>query len=297
MWLYYALLGPPFWALIHILDSHCVVNVFDRPWIGVITSSLATAVISLVFLLVFPGMEWQLPEWHIIGLAILGGSLIQLSQAFYFQALDQTEAGIVAAYGNFTPTLLPLASYFLMGEVLQPWHYIAIGVLVIASLCFCLIDISREGKWDSLFLMLMTSSLQVSAILIEKYIFEQGTFIICFMFIILGVVLSGVLPLLFSPKVRKIFIGNVPKLKPLASLFIGIECANVVALYLSQKAVDLGSPALSAAMETTVPGYTFLITIALLYFKHHYGDEDAKYQLRTKLILVAIMSAGVAQIA
>lgn len=297
MWLYYALLGPPFWALIHILDSHCVGNVFDRPWIGVITSSLATAVISLVCLLVFPSMEWQLPDWHIVGLAILAGGFIQLSQAFYFQALDQTEAGIVAAYGNFTPTLLPLVSYFLLGEVLQPWHYIAIGVLVIASLCFCLIDISREGKWDSLFLMLMTSSLQVSAILIEKYVFEQGTFIICFMFIILGVVLSGVLPLLFSPKVRKIFIGNVPKLKPLASLFIGIECANVVALYLSQKAVDLGSPALSAAMETTVPGYTFLITIALLYFKHHYGDEDAKYQLRTKLILVAIMSAGVAQIA
>jgi uncharacterized membrane protein len=297
MWLYYALLGPPFWALIHILDSHCVGNVFDRPWIGVITSSLATAVIALVFLLIFPGEEWILPEWRIIGLGILAGGLIQLSQAFYFQALEQTEAGIVAAYGNFTPTLLPLASYFLMGEVLEPWHYIAIGVLVIASLCFCLIDISREGKWDSLFLMLMTSSLQVTAILIEKYVFEQGDFIICFMFIILGVVLSGVLPLLISSNVRNIFIGNAPKLKPLASLFIGIECANVIALYLSQKAVDLGSPALSAAMETTVPGYTFLITIALLYFKHHYGDEDAKYELRTKLILVAIMSAGVAQIA
>jgi uncharacterized membrane protein len=297
MWLYYALLGPPFWALIHILDSHCVGNVFDRPWIGVITSSLATAVIALVFLLIFPGEEWILPEWRIIGLGILAGGLIQLSQAFYFQALEQTEAGIVAAYGNFTPTLLPLASYFLMGEVLEPWHYIAIGVLVIASLCFCLIDISREGKWDSLFLMLMTSSLQVTAILIEKYVFEQGDFIICFMFIILGVVLSGVLPLLISSNVRNIFIGNAPKLKPLASLFIGIECANVIALYLSQKAVDLGSPALSAAMETTVPGYTFLITIALLYFKHHYGNEDAKYELRTKLILVAIMSAGVAQIA
>lgn len=297
MWLYYALLGPPFWALIHILDSHCVGNVFDRPWIGVITSSLATAVIALVFLLIFPGEEWILPEWRIIGLGILAGGLIQLSQAFYFQALEQTEAGIVAAYGNFTPTLLPLASYFLMGEVLEPWHYIAIGVLVIASLCFCLIDISRDGKWDSLFLMLMTSSLQVTAILIEKYVFEQGGFIICFMFIILGVVLSGVLPLLISSNVRNIFLGNAPKLKPLASLFIGIECANVIALYLSQKAVDLGSPALSAAMETTVPGYTFLITIALLYFKHHYGDEEAKYQLRTKLILVAIMSAGVAQIA
>ncbi|MBK8815306.1 MAG: EamA family transporter [Methylococcaceae bacterium] len=297
MWLYYALIGPPFWALVNILDSHCVGNVFDRPWVGVITGSLATAVIFLAFPFILPFIEWQFPHWRIIALSIVAGGLIQLSQAFYFQALERTEAGIVAAYENFTPTLMPLASYFLMGEVLEPWHYIAIGVLVVASLCFCLIDISRDGKWDSILLMMVTSSLQVAAILIEKYVFEHGDFIICFLLIISGVVLSGVLPLLFSSNVRKIFIGNIPKLKPLTGLFIGLECANLVALYLSQKAVDLGSPALSAAMETTVPGYTFLITVALLYFKHHYGDEDAKYRLRTKLILVAIMSVGVAQIA
>lgn len=297
MWLYYALLGPPFWALVNILDSHCVGNVFDRPWVGVITGSLATALLFLACPVVLSYTDWRLPEWHIIALACFAGGLIQLSQAFYFQALEKTEAGIVAAYENFTPTLLPLASYFLLGEVLEVWHYIVIGVLVIASLCFSLIDISRNGKWDSLFLMLVTSALQVSAILIEKYVFEHGAFVICFTFILLGVVFSGVLPLLFLPGARKIFINNIPKLKPLIGLFVGLELANVIALYLSQKAVELGSPALSAAMESTVSGYTFLITVALVYFKHQFGDEDAKYRLGTKLILVGIMSVGVAQIA
>jgi uncharacterized membrane protein len=297
MWLYYALLGPPFWALVNILDSHCVGNVFDKPWIGVITGSLATAVILLAFPFILPFVEWQLPEWQIIALALLAGGLIQLAQAFYFEALDRTEAGIVAAYENFTPTLLPLASYFLMGDVLELWHYIGIGVLVIASLCFALIDVSRNGRWDSIFLMLTASTIQVLVILIEKYVFEHSTFYISFMFIIIGVVLSGMLPMLISANVRKTFSNNIPKLKPLAPLFIGLELANVVALYLSQKALDLGSPALSAAMETTVPGYTFLLTILLLYFKHHYGDEDARYELRTKLVLVGIMTAGVMQIA
>jgi drug/metabolite transporter (DMT)-like permease len=297
MWLYYALLGPPFWALVNILDSHCVGNVFDKPWIGVITGSLATAVILLAFPFVLPFVEWQLPEWHIIALALLSGGLIQLAQAFYFQALDRTEAGIVAAYENFTPALLPLASYFLLGDVLQTWHYIAIGVLVLASLCFALIDVSRHGKWDSILLMLMASTVQVLVILIEKYVFEHSTFYISFMFIIIGVVLSGLLPILLSSNVRKTFRDNIPKLKPLAALFIGLEMANVVALYLSQKAVDLGSPALSAAMETTVPGYTFLLTILLLYFKHQFGDEDVRHELRTKLVLVGIMTAGVMQLA
>jgi drug/metabolite transporter (DMT)-like permease len=297
MWLFYALIGPPFWALVNILDSHCVDTVFDRPWIGVITGSLATSVILLAFPFVMPFVEWQLPEWHIIAIALLTGGLIQLAQAFYFQALEETEAGIVAAYENFTPTVLPLASYFLLGDVLQIWHYVAIGVLVIASLCFCLIDISRSGKMNSIFLMLAASSIQVAVILLEKYIFDQADFIVCFLGIILGVVLSGFLPLILIPSVRRIFSDNAPKLKPFALLFVGLELANVVALYLSQKAVDLGSPALSAAMETTVPGYTFLMTVLLLYFRHQYGDEDARHRLGTKLILVGIMTAGVAQIA
>lgn len=297
MWLFYALLGPPFWALVHILDSHCVGNVFDRPWMGVITSSLATAVLSLIGLFVLPYADWQLPDWPIIALAMLAGGLIQLGQGFYFQALEKTEAGIVAAYGNFTPTLLPLASYFLMGDVLQPWHYITIGVLILASICFCLIDVSRHGNWDSIILMLIASTAQVSAILIEKYVFVHSTFLISFMFIIMGVVLSGVLPLLMVPSIRNAFSNNLPKIKPLAPLFLGIEFANVIALYLSQRAVDLGSPTLASAMETTVPGYTFLLTILLIALKHRFGNEEARYKLRTKLILVGIMTAGVVQLA
>jgi drug/metabolite transporter (DMT)-like permease len=299
MWLFYALVGPPFWALVHILDGHCVGNVFDRSWMGVITSSLATAAIFIVALLVFPfsGYALQLPDIKFILLAMLAGGLIQLGQSFYFNALEKTEAGIVAAYGNFTPTLLPIASYVLLGDVLEPWHYLSIGVLVVASICFCLIDISRSGKCDSVFLMLIASTLQVSAILIEKYVFENGDFLVCFGFIIIGVILSGVLPVLISSGVRKAFVKNVPKLKPLALVFLAIEMANLIALYMSQKAIDLGSPTLSAAMETTVPGYTFLLTMLLIALKHRFGNKEASYKIGTKLLLVGIMTVGVVQIA
>lgn len=298
MWLFYALIGPPFWALVHILDSHCVGNVFDRSWMGVITSSLATAGIFLIALPVFlfGDYDLQLPALKFLLLAIFAGGLIQLGQAFYFNALEKTEAGIVAAYGNFTPTLLPVASYFLLGDVLEPWHYVSIGVLVIASICFCLIDISRKGNCDSIFLMLVACAIQVSAILIEKYVFKEGDFLVCFGFIIMGVILSGILPLFISSTVRNAFINNAPKLKPLAPVFIGIELANLIALYMSQKAIDLGSPTLSAAMETTVPGYTFLMTMLLLGLKHRFGDKEASYKIRTKLLLVGIMTVGVMQI-
>ncbi|CAD6875453.1 EamA family transporter [Methylomonas fluvii] len=296
MWLFYAFLGPPFWALVHILDSHCVGNVFYRPWMGVITSSLATMFILLLGLCILPLVEWQFPDWHYIALALLAGGLIQLGQGFYFQALEKTEAGIVAAYGNFTPTLMPLASYYLMGDVLQPCYYLAIGVLVLASICFCLIDVSRQGNGHSIVLMLMASTAQISAILIEKFVFSHITFFMGFVTIIFGVALSGVLPLVVVPSVRKAFRCNLPKIKPLAPLILGIEIANVIALYFSQRAVDLGSPSLAAAMETTVPGYTFVLGILMFSLKHRYGNEAACYRLRTKLVLVGIMTAGIMQI-
>ncbi len=297
MWLFYALLGPPFWALIHIMDSHCVGNVFDRPWVGVITSSLATAVFMLFALMLLPLDGLVVPEWHIIAMAVSAGGLIQLAQVFYFQALEKTEAGIVAAYGNFTPTLLPLASYLVLGDVLDFWHYISIGVLVIASICFCLIDVSRNGNWSSIILMLLASASQVSAILLEKYVFMHSLFYVGFGFVILGVVLSGLLPVLCLRKIRLTFRSNLPRLKPFAPLFLCIELANLIALYLSQKAVDLGSPTLAAAMETTVPGYTFLLTMILIALNPKLGNQEAKYRLRTKLILVGIMTASVMQMA
>ena len=184
-----------------------------------------------------------------------------------------------------------------MGDVLQPWHYISIGVIVLASLCFAMIDVTRHGRWDSILLMLIVSSIQITIVLIQKYLFEQGDFVIIFMFILIGIVISGLLPLLLVFNARKIFKNNIPKLKPYIPLFICLEFANVFALYLTQKSIDLGSPALTAAMGATIPAYSFLFSLVLLRFKHRFGDEEVRYRFRTKLVLVGIMSVSVMQLA
>jgi len=49
IWLAFALVSPAFWAIVHVLDSYCVDKVFDRPWIGVITSG-ATILFALPLL-------------------------------------------------------------------------------------------------------------------------------------------------------------------------------------------------------------------------------------------------------
>jgi hypothetical protein len=39
MWIQYALFSSFLWAIVHILDEHCVDKIFSKPWLGVVTSS------------------------------------------------------------------------------------------------------------------------------------------------------------------------------------------------------------------------------------------------------------------
>ncbi|MDD5579472.1 MAG: EamA family transporter [Methylobacter sp.] len=295
MWLFYALIGPPFCAIVHVLDSHCVENVFDRPCMGVITGSLASLVIFLAVFFIMPFGIGELPEWDVIAMALLAGGLIQLSQAFYFKALQYSEAGIVAAYWNLIPILLPLASYYLLGEVLTLLQYIGIGILVFTSVCFCLLDSCLQGRWYSFLLMLAACIVQVMTMLIQKVVFEQGSFFICFLIVMIGIIGAGALPLLL-PNIRKALCKNMLTLRPAIPMLIGIEVVNWVALYTALRAVDLGEPALVAAVETTIPGYTFALTLLLVATTKRVDKKEARQQLPIKLALVAIMTVGVWQL-
>jgi uncharacterized membrane protein len=292
MWLLFALLSPLFWAIVHILDRHCVERIFDRPWFGVITGALATVVIfpfALFALLVVP---LELPTWEFILWALLAGALVQLSQVFYFQSLNNSEAGIVAAYLNTVPALLPVASYLLQGTILKGWHYTGIMVLVVSSICFSLLDTNRQTRQQTFWFMLLASVLQVGALLIEKHVFEHSTFLAGFLTFTIGLVLSGLMPLAI-PNIRSAFIRNLATLRPAIPIIIGIEMANLIALFMSQRAIDLGIPSLVAAVEASIPGYTFLLTMAWVSRRKKFSENEVGQKIGLKLLLVAVMAIGV----
>ena len=220
------------------------------------------------------------------------GVLIQLSQAFYFQALKHSEAGIVAAYWNMVPALLPLASFLLFSSAMAGWQYAGVCILVLASVCFCLVDTNLRGRRQSLFLMAGASAVQVVAILIEKYVFEEGTFFVGFLLITLGIILVGSAPLLM-PTVRTAFSRKMLTLRPAIPMILGIEIANLIALFMSQRAVALGVPSLVLAVEATLPAYPFALGILLLATTRRFGDVDARRWLGVKLTLVPVMAFGV----
>lgn len=294
MWLLFALTSPLLWAVVHLLDWHCIQWMFKHPWMGVVTSSLASCIVFLILPFIGSDIFGQPLEWQVAALALTAGLLIQVSQAFYFQALAHSEAGIVAAYWNVTPTLLPIASLLLFHEILQIKHYLGIGTLVFASVGFCLIDTNFKTRWRSFLLMLTACCLQAVALLFEDHIFERTSFLMGFFLITLGIIVSGVMPLLLR-RVRCALHETLSTVQSrnVVSVLVGIEAVNLLALLMSQRAIDLGVPSLVAAVETMIPAYTFMLSALLFWLTRRFGDPRALLRLRLKIVLLVMMVVGV----
>lgn len=288
MWLIFALVSPMLWALVHVADSHCVHERFEKPWMGVTTSSFA----SLVAMVLLPFLEWSAWDWNLVALAILGGALIQVSQALYFQTLAYSEAGIVAAYWNMVPALLPVVSFILLSQVFSASQYAGIVVIVAASVCMCLLDCNLTTRWQSFLLMLTASVMQVMALLMLNRVYDHMPFLQGFLLMTGGIVVCGCLPLLLRP-VRSVFYQNARALVAGSPLFVSIEIVNLLALACSQKALQLGDPSLVAAVESTLPAFCFILSMLFWRIAPVFGDEMAFSNLRWKFVCVTCMAIGV----
>jgi uncharacterized membrane protein len=288
MWIQYALFSSFLWAIVHILDEHCVDKIFSKPWLGVITSSgISAGIFLLIPTLNIPII---IPPWDILAICLATGAIIQLSQFFYFRALDCSDSGTVAAYWNLTPIFLLIVSYWLFGYLITQASYLGIFLLLIASIGLCAID-KFSNRWDTLYLMSIAAGLQTIVVMIEKYIFDRTDFFGAFLSITAGIIISGLISLTIK-KVRLTLIKDLPKIKQALPVFIMIELINLTALYTGQIAVKLGVPVLVSAIEASTPAYAFGLSLLIAIWKRRI-DLDTKRKLPIKLGLVALMMLGV----
>ena len=278
------------------MDSFCVGDVFEKPWMGMVTSALASLIVFAPLPYILPFVEWQWPEWQIIVMAISAGALIQLSQGLYFKALGNSEAGIVASYWSLVPAMVPIASFVVFGEHLSLITYVGITILIVSSIGFCKVDTNLKGRLDSLVYMIGASLMQTAMFLLEEIVFISVPYFVGFLFITAGIVITGS-SFLIIPQNRILFKRNMPKLSSIAKLFVVIEVINLTALAFSQRAVDLGIPSLVAGVESTIPAYTFLISAILYVINHKFGDKLALKNIAKKFTLIGVMVIGVILIA
>ena len=293
MWLAFALLAPLFFAAVHTIDAYCVEELLNKPWMGAITSSIATIVVIFVPLpYLLPFIEFDIPSTHILLLGLTAGLLIQLSQILYFQSLSYSEAGIVAAYWNMIPAILPALSFVLFGHVLATQQYIGIALLIFASTCMLILDSTLRSRIHTFLLMLAACLFQALAYLAQDAVFEEINFFSGFHLLSIGLIAGGLLPLAFQHVRREIY-SNRKKILLAGKLFVLVEFINVIALICAQRAISLGDPSLVAAIETTIPAFTFINALLLLAYTKTLGDPRTKHKIHWKFGCIALMAIGV----
>lgn len=292
LWLILALIAPALWALVHVLDAYVVRDVFEAPWVGIVTSGfgILAALPVLSAALFFTGVKPI--EWDVAALAGLAGAAYMVSQVLYFTALRTSEAGIVAAYWNMVPMALPIASFLMFGEVLTPLMYAGIVVIVSSSVGFCLLDGTHESRWRTFWLMALGAALQVAYFLLQKEVFESCPTYQGFLIITVSMAFVGLTPLLKKDR-RRIWRSNWTRIRPAIGFLLFIEVINIAAVGTSQFAVQAGRPSLVSAVEATMPAYTFFLALLLFRWTKSMGDEAAGRRLPLKIVLSIVMGVGV----
>jgi drug/metabolite transporter (DMT)-like permease len=295
MWLLFALLVPLFFALVFILDSFCVKDIFKKPWIGMITSAIASMIVFIPLPFVVVQLDLNLLSLQITTMALLAGIIIQFNQFLYYEALNKSDPSVIAAYWNMVPAFLPVASHFVLKEILSTSQYSGILLLILASIFMCMLDIKSKSKPIAFFLILAASCLQVIAILMLDTVYERVNFYTGFLLFSTGLISAGFMPLLFKEK-RNIFKEHLCILRRWVALFFVIETLNLLGYASLQMALRLGKASLVGSLESTTPAFVLVIA-AIIYFAKGEKYKLANFEYITKkIILIMLMIAGVALI-
>jgi drug/metabolite transporter (DMT)-like permease len=217
------------------------------------------------------------------------GVLHMLGQFCYFRALRHGEVGIISAYFNMTPLLVPIGAWLLLGERLSSSNYLAIVGLAVCSVSFCLLDTNRQDRWQGLGLMATASAMEAAYLLLLKHSLQISSVGMVYVASTAGMILAGAMPLLFRLN-RQVFAKQWPKLKGLLWFVAGIEMVNLLAIYLAQRAIEIGSVSQVAGVEATTPASCFLLSWLIWRVLGRIGDPQVVRALPQKIGLTLVMA-------
>lgn len=289
MWFLLALAGALLWTAVNLYDKVAVRTIFTRASQGLFVSGLFSG-LGLILAL---AVGWQIPNSSVFWWATAGAILLQVSQFFYFRAMESEEVGDLVAYGSTYPLVVAIAAIPL-GKILDPVHWVGIVVVVIgvASIEWKRTSHSLKAKLDIVgyVLGLAASSLIMDEVL-QSVRFQEVLIPYTF-----GLFLGGMAPMLLGRE-RQELSKVWPKLKDNMLAFGTIEAINIVALLCEVAAIGLGHPALVNTVASAEPAFV-LVFAQLLGNVHALREYFPKTQaLHQKMLIVLTIVVGLVLVA
>lgn len=305
MWFVFALLSSLLWTGISLYDRFTVKAVFSKPTQGLFVAAIFSSV-GLVALLF---VEWSMPPPEVALMALAAGLFLQVSQYFYFYALDADDVGDVTALGGAYPIFVALATIPL-GKFLDVVQWIGVLLVVFSAIALKGVNLKKVSLRGLYYVLGYVVGLTLSNILMSNGmdLIEAGTstnphgidhrFWTAFGPYCIGLVIGGLLPFLLWKKEREALLVAWPAIRPRLIQLGLVEVANVAALGCEVFALSVGHPALVTAAASTEPLFVFLFAHLLSTFPSlPEGCFEPVERIRIKVLLVAMIAIGLGLLA
>jgi drug/metabolite transporter (DMT)-like permease len=293
-----ALANPLFHALANHLDKYIISRYLKHSSVGalvLITSLFSVVALPIIFVL-NPGVLNSIPFNNIVILAINGGFLV-LAMTFYFYALKEDEASLVAPFFQLVPVFGFFLGYFILGETLLK-NQIAGALLIAIGGAFLSVYFSgHKIKFRKrLTLLMLGSSLLYSAnAVIFKSIAQHQGFLDSLFWDMLGKCIFGGVLFIFATSFRKDLIRliKVNNFSVIGYLFLA-ETFTLIGEVALIFAVLSAPVALIQSIGGLQPLFVLIIGVFITLFLPKFGKESLqRNDILQKSIGVSIITVGV----
>ena len=296
MWLLFAFSGPILWAASTHIDKYLIEKYFKNSDTAVLM--VFTALIGLLmlpFILYFQPQTLSLPLLPIV-VMIVSGILYMGSMLFYLQAIQSSEASVVAPLFQTSILFTFILGYLILGEIISNNSLIG-AILIIAGTLLLSLDTSfhfGKLKIKTLLLMLLCTFILASSAVIFKYFAIQEQFWSTTFWTYVGEAIFGII-ILFIPKYFKQF---KTLLKTNTKALLAVNGANELINLgggLGVRFASLLAPVvIISAISSTTTLFVFIFGILLTIFFPKIAHEDiSKKNLIQKGIAVVLVTIGV----
>lgn len=296
-WFVIALLAPFFWSISNHIDKYLLSRFLKSSSVGalVIFSSMVGLIVLPIIWITNPNvLNISLFNASIL---ILGGMVSAVAILLYLYAMNESEATIVVPFFQLIPVFLYIFGYILLGETLEGSKIFA-GILIILGALILSVELEEEQNYHIkkklVLLMVCSSALYALYETVFKFVAIKEDFWISNFWQYTGLLLSGIIIIIFGNKYRKEFIrmakDNGVKI---FGLNIFNEIITIVGNLIFVFASLMAPIALVGLVNSYQPIFVFMggIMLTLLFPKIATEKMQKKHMIQ-KIIAILIIFIG-----
>lgn len=271
MYIFLAFLAPLFFSISILIDSHLVNNIFKNKFTLIALSwILNLAFLPIILLLWTPNLFDINLLWAFLLIAFL--EVFYLLP--YFKALENDDSSSVASFFTLGRIIIPILSYFIAKETLNPQQYLWFIIIIISTFGLSFFKLDWKIKLNKSVGYMIISSLLISlSAVIWKYIFNSIDFITWFFWVSVFTFFINI-SFFISKKIRIDAKKNYNLFLLNFKFFFLNELVIFIWMIITNYAISLWSVSIVKAISSISAFYILFFTIIFHKFAPHLFKEN-----------------------